>query len=132
VSRENVEVVWLMFDAFNRGDVEGFAAALTEDATIVPLRAALEDTVYQGPDAARDFWADAMEAWSELRVDLEDVRDCGDRCLALGSIKGKARGSDAVVQTPAAWIAQVRGGRFAEVRTYTSHEEALEAVGLRE
>jgi len=53
-----------MFDAFNRGDVEGFAAALTEDATIVPLRAALEDTVYQGPDAARDFWADAMEAWS--------------------------------------------------------------------
>jgi ketosteroid isomerase-like protein len=48
MSRENVEIVRAALDAFNRRDREGFGAILAEDAEIVPVRAALEGTVYRG------------------------------------------------------------------------------------
>ena len=132
MSRENVEIVRRMVEVFNAGDVEGLSAVMAPDGRIVPLRAALEDTVYSGPDAARQFWEAAMESWSTLRLDIGELRDCGERVLALGSIKGKARGTEAEVETPAAWIVTVRNGRISESRTYTSQTEALEAVGLSE
>jgi hypothetical protein len=52
MSRKNVEVGREVMEAFNQRDGAGFAAFLAVDAQIVPVRAALEATVYRGSDAA--------------------------------------------------------------------------------
>ena len=132
MSRENVEAFRRGIEAFNQGDVDGLAATMAPEGRIVPLRAALEDTAYSGPDAAREFWEASMQAWSALRVDIADFRDLGDRVLALGTIRSTARGTQAAVEAQAAWIATFQNGRATEIRTYASQSEALEAVGLRD
>ena len=119
-------------EAFNDGDVDGLTAIMAPECRIVPLRAALEDTAYSGPDAAREFWAATMEAWSAVHLDIADFRDLGDRVLVLGRLTARARGTEAEVETQAAWIARFDNGRATEIRTYASQSEALEAVGLRE
>jgi len=47
--------------AFNRRDGEALGAVLAEDAEIVPVRAAVDGTVYRGPDAGAQY-ADRAEA----------------------------------------------------------------------
>jgi ketosteroid isomerase-like protein len=55
MSQENLEVMRTAMEAFNRRDGKGFDAFLTKDAEIVPVRVALEGTVYSGPNAATQF-----------------------------------------------------------------------------
>ena len=73
-----MEIVRTAMDAFNRRDAKTFAAYLAEDAEIVPMRAALEGTVYRGPDAASQYCAAVDESWDNLRWEVEEVRDGGD------------------------------------------------------
>jgi hypothetical protein len=46
-----VETMRAAMAAFNRRDGEALGAVLAEDAEIVPVRAAVDGTVYRGPDA---------------------------------------------------------------------------------
>jgi hypothetical protein len=57
MSQENVASIRAAMEAFNRRDGEGFGAFLSSDAEIVPVRAAVEGTVYRGPDAASQYCA---------------------------------------------------------------------------
>ncbi len=119
-------------DAFNRRDGAAFDALLARDAEIVPVRAALEGTVYQGDDAGSQYCAAVDETWDSLNWEIEEVRDVGDAALALGRIRGKGRESGVAIDTSAAWVAHFRGGLIARFRTYTDRSEALEAARLRE
>ncbi len=62
MSQENVELTHRMVEWFNASDVDALQAHATDDVEIVPLRAALEDTVYRGPGAAAAFAADNDES----------------------------------------------------------------------
>jgi ketosteroid isomerase-like protein len=119
-------------EAFNRRDGEGFGVLLADDAEIVPVRAALEGTVYRGPDAATQYCAAVEESWENLRWEVEEIRDGGSWVLALGRIRGSGRGSGAVFDARSAWLARFRDGLVTNFRTYPDRDEALEAVGLEE
>jgi ketosteroid isomerase-like protein len=132
MSQENVEIVRAAIEAFNRRDGEGFGAFLADDAEIVPVRAALEGTVYRGRDAAARYCAAVEESWENLRWEVEEIRDGGSWVLALGRIQGCGRGSGAVIDARGAWLARFRDGLVTNFRTYPDRGEALEAVGLAE
>ena len=51
MSQQNVELVRVAVEAFNRRDGAAFDALLASDAEIVPVRAAVERVSYQGADA---------------------------------------------------------------------------------
>ena len=101
-------------------------------AEIVPVRAALEGTVYRGADAGSQYCAAVDKTWDSLSWEIEEVRDVGDAALALGHIRGRGQDSGAAIDTSAAWVAHFHGGLIARFRTYTDRDEALEAAGLRE
>jgi ketosteroid isomerase-like protein len=132
MSQENVETMRTAIVAFNRRDGKGFGALLARDAEIVPVRAALEGTVYRGPDAAAQYCAAVDESWEDLRWEVEEVRDGGDWVLALGRIRGGGRGSGAVIDARAGWVAHFREGLVTSFHTYADRADALEAVGLEE
>jgi ketosteroid isomerase-like protein len=132
MAQENVEVVRTAMEAFNRRDGEGFGAVLARDAEIIPVRAALEGTVYRGPDAAAQYCAAVDESWEDLRWEVEEIRDGGGWVLALGRIRGGGRGSGAAIDVSAAWVARFREGLVTSFHTYTNRLEALEALGLSE
>jgi hypothetical protein len=86
MSEKNVELARRMIGWFNARDTEAAQAHSTDDVEIVPLRAAIEDTVYRGSGAYAAFMADNDESWEELRFDAEALRDAGERVVAIGHL----------------------------------------------
>jgi ketosteroid isomerase-like protein len=119
-------------EAFNRRDGERFDALLTEDAEIVPVRAALEGTIYRGANAATQYCAAVEKSWENLGWEIEELRDGGDWVLAVGRIRGQGRDSGVGIDSRAGWVAHFRDGYIARFQTYADRAEALEAAGLRE
>jgi len=132
MSQENVEVMRAAMEAFNRRDAKGFGACLASDAEIVPVRAALEGTVFRGPDAAAQYCAAVDESWENLRWEVEGFRDGDGWVIALGRIRGGGRGSGAAIDARAGWVARFSEGLVTSFHTYADRSEALEAVGLSE
>jgi ketosteroid isomerase-like protein len=132
MSEENVESTRAVIEAFNRRDVEALKALLITDAEIVPIRAAMEGTVYRGPDAAEQWFAAIDESWEELHVEIEEARDGGDRVLGLGRIRGRGRESGAPIDVEAASVAYFRDGLITTLHNYTNRADAFEAAGLSE
>jgi ketosteroid isomerase-like protein len=131
MSQENVEIARRMSEYFNRGDREAFRRLIAPDAEIIPLRAALEGTVYRGPSSASDFWADTDESWETLGFDPDEIRDLGDRVLLTGRLRGKGRQTGVEVDSRIGLIVSFDRGKVTRFRTYASVAEALEAAGLR-
>jgi ketosteroid isomerase-like protein len=132
MSQGNVESMRVAMQAFNRRDAEAFGAFFADDAEIVPVRAALEGTVYRGPNAAAQYCAAIDESWDNLAWEIEEIRDGDDWVLALGRIRGEGRGSGVGIDTRAGWVARLSDGLATSFHTYADRREALEAVGLSE
>ncbi len=132
MSQENVESMRAVADAANRRDVEALTALLAKDAEIVPMRAAIEGTVFRGSDAVARWYAALDEIWEGMEVEIESVRDLGDRVLALGRFRGRGRGSGAALDVEAASVAHFHDGLITRLQNFTDRAEALKAAGLRE
>jgi hypothetical protein len=52
--------------------------------------------------------------------------------VLLGRMRGTGRGSGAAFDSEVAYLLTLSGGRVVRERLFRSHEEALEAAGLRE
>jgi ketosteroid isomerase-like protein len=132
MSKENIETMRTALDAFNRRDGESFNALLTEDAEIVPVRAALEGTTYRAAEAAAHYCAAVQKSWEDLEWEIDELRDGDDWVLAVGRIRGQGRDSGAAIESRAGWVAHFRDGLIAKFQTYADRAEALKAIGVQE
>ena len=119
-------------DAFNRDDLQSFKTLFAPDAEIVPLRAALENTIFRGPGAAEEFFAATQEAWESPMLEVEKVNDGGDWLLVFGSFRARGRASGAEVRVKPGWIAHFRDGAITSLRTFADRGDAVEAAGVLE
>jgi ketosteroid isomerase-like protein len=126
----NVDILRAALDAFNARDGAAFDRLLDENAEIMPVRAALEEIAFRGPDAASQYCAAVDESWEELRWEVEEVRDLGSSVIALGHIQGRGRDSGIAIDASSAWVAHLRDGMIVRFQTYSDRNEALAAVGL--
>ena len=137
MSRENVELVRWLVDAFNTRDLERFASKLHADVEWIP---ALITRAEAGPEnefrGVDGFWrwiAATEEAMSEFKVEAEAYRDLrDDRVLVLGRVMGRGRTSGAEVRAELGQIFTFRDGKLVSYRGYLDRAEALEAAGLSE
>jgi ketosteroid isomerase-like protein len=93
------------------------------------MRAALEGTVFRGSNAVDDFFAASDESWEEVQMYIDEMSEHGDRVLAIGRLRGRARGTGMEIDSPMGWVVTFGEGKIASVRTYVSVAEAREAVG---
>ena len=127
---ERVELARRLIELFNAGEREELKRITAEDAEIVPLRAALEGTVYRGPDALDQFWTAIDESWETVRMDPDEIMQRGERGLVVGRLQGRGRESGMDVDSPMAWVMTFENGKVASVRTYVSVAAAREAAEL--
>jgi ketosteroid isomerase-like protein len=133
VSQENVEIVARAIDGFNQRDVEALADLVTPDFELFPaVIGVVEGGSYRGRDGLATYFDTLSDAWGEMRIVPDELRDLGDRVLVLGRIEGHGRGSGVPVHAPQGIIFDVRGGKMSRIRTYLDHGEALRAAGLSE
>jgi ketosteroid isomerase-like protein len=132
MSQENVDRMGAVMEAFNQGDGKAFDRFLAGDAEIVPVRAALEGTIYRGPDAGTQYCAAVDQSWENLGWEVEEIRDGGEQILALGHIRGEGRDSGVAIDARGGWLAHFSEGRITKFQTFANRDEALQAAGLSE
>jgi ketosteroid isomerase-like protein len=131
VSQENVDRFLEIIEAFNRGDVERWLATYHPDAVFEPQIAALEGD-YSGHEGLRRLYVDLTETAEMAEANYHDVRDLGDRVLALGTYHSIGKGSGIETEFPLAMVATFRDGLCTHLKDYGERADALEAVGLSE
>jgi ketosteroid isomerase-like protein len=133
MSQENVEVVRRSVEAFTAGDVETMLAHADPDGELhSAIIGGAEGRVYRGHNGLRQWFADSMESFEELRTELTEFRDLGDRVVAFGHIHARGRESGLELDTETGWVFTVRKGKFVRAEGFLSRTEALEAAGLSE
>ena len=129
MSRENVEAFQRGADAISRGDVVDIPQLVHPDAVFEPLRSATEGP-YVGHEGMRRFIADTEEMFELFRISYTDIRDLGDRLVAIGSIRMRARESGVETDVPSAAVVDYVDGLLWRYKDYGQARLALEAAGL--
>ena len=135
MSQENLETLKRGIEAYNRRDAEAVLQDLDPDVEWYPALQVMfggAATVYRGHAAVREMLREVDEAVAELHVDHSEIRDLGDRILAIGRINTRGKASGAVTASPLAFVADFANGKITRIRSYLDPKDALEAVGLSE
>jgi ketosteroid isomerase-like protein len=133
MSEENVELTHQGHDAFNRRDLDAFLALMHPETEFTPYEVWVQGgTPYRGRDGMRKWWQESLEVLPDLRVDLYEVRDLGDKVFVRGRLYGHGAGSGAVIERKLWGALEFRDGKQFRYWAFGSEAEALEAAGLRE
>jgi ketosteroid isomerase-like protein len=131
MSQENVELHHRGLDAMNRRDLVAFLALMDEDVETVSRIAAMEGRLY-GHDGIRRWWESWYDAFPDYEIEVLEVRDLGD--VTVAALRALARGAASNLRLEdKLWQAsRWRRGKVIWWRSFSTWEEALEAVGLSE
>jgi ketosteroid isomerase-like protein len=133
MSRENVDRLQEMFDAFNRGE---FEAALKEVHPAIALHPAITEldvqTSYHGREEVKQFFETISEAWESYTVEREETIEVpGERLLIVE--RWRARGRDGIqFDFQLTDLYTFRNGVVIRIDGFANRSAALEAVGLSE
>src|SRR5256885_1338224 len=111
MSQENVEIVRAAIEAMNRRDIEGVLRLMDPKIRFEHRLAALEGD-FVGIDGVRGWFADLLEIFDAWRIHCPEIRDLGDRVLALGTIKATGTESGVETELPITVVVAFRNGRM--------------------
>ena len=127
-----MELVRQGYAAWNTRDMDAMLARLHPEVEFTTSGVFPgQDPVYRGHDGFRKFWRDFSETWESILVSTNELRDCGERVLAL--VTFEARGRDGVEvgrQTGSLWT--FRNDLAVRIENHRDWTKALQAAGLRE
>jgi ketosteroid isomerase-like protein len=126
----NVELARLAIEAFNKRDVEAFAALTTPDFEWSPSMVAIEGQVFRGGEGIRAYFASLEDAWGEFRILPDSFREAADTVLMLGGLRGRGKNSGVTVDESLGMVFDLRTGEIARIRGFLDHAEALRASRL--
>jgi hypothetical protein len=133
MSQENVDLHYRAIDAFNRRDLGAYLALMDTEVEFSPYEVSVQGgEPYRGYAGIRSWWEESFAVFPDLRAEVHEIRDFGDRTFARGRIYGQGAGSGASIER-AMWLAnEWRDKKCVWWRTFDTRDEALEAVGLSE
>ena len=136
MSEENVELVRRCVMAIPRDmddDAEEMLSYIDPEGELhSAIVGGAEGNVYRGHEGFRKWAVDSFESFEEVNNEWSEFRDVDNRVLVLGHVRARGRGSGMELESPMGWVFTVRRGRVVKAEGFLSHDEALEAVGLRE
>ena len=133
MSRENVETLRQVFEAFNSGEM-GRVLALTHpdfEGEVPPELSAEPDT-YRGHEGIRRYFQSFEDAMDEIRFHPERFWDVGDSVAVAARLTAKGRQTAIPVEQQFALLWTFRDRKALRVRAFASLSEALRAAGLEE
>jgi hypothetical protein len=131
VSVHNVELHRRLNAAFNARDLEAVIASCDPRMEWRSILAEV-GAVYHGHAEIRRWYAEAIDVWREMRLELDAYFDLGEHTVASGTIHGRGQRSDAVVVTPFATVARWRDGLCVYAGMHHDREAALRELHVSE
>lgn len=129
MSRENVDLALLLYEVFNRRDLDGALALMDDAVEIEPRLGALEGN-YRGHEGVRQWWANLLDFLPDYTAEVEELHDLGE--MTLGRIRGRGHGAASTAPVVETWWQSIRwrDGKCIWWRNFATEAEALEAMGL--
>jgi ketosteroid isomerase-like protein len=134
MSRENVETIERAYAVWKEAGVDAFLEYWAANAE---WRSIPGDPVYRDPmhgkDAVRAYLEDWLDTFEDFGVEPVELIDVGEEQV-VGTLRysGRARHSDAKVDSLFAAVFVIRHGQIIGGGEYETQKQALEAAGLRE
>jgi ketosteroid isomerase-like protein len=129
----NLNLVRTIVSDWERGDFGSAEWAHPEIEFVVPGEGPASGT-YTGLAAIADGMRDLLDAWEEVRLEVEHYRELdGERVLVLGRFtgRGKTSGVDlGKIRPPSALLFQLADGKAVRVVYYTHREEVVADLGV--
>src|SRR3954452_9242519 len=127
MSRENMDLALLMYELFNRRDLDAMLALMHDEVEIEPRLGALEGD-YRGHEGVCRWWSDLLASLPDYTAEIADVQDLGD--MTLGQIRGRAHGAVSATPVVETWWQSIRwrDGRCLWWRNFAAKADALETI----
>ena len=103
MSEENVEALKRGFEAVSRLDAEAMIEMLDPAIVFSPrfqIMLGGEARVFRGHEGVREAFRDVYGALEWIKPEVLEVRDLGDRIVALGRLSIRGKGSGAEAESP--------------------------------
>jgi ketosteroid isomerase-like protein len=128
---DDVEVIREAFARWNQRDVDYWIRHSHPDVEIWSKYAALDEggKPYRGHTGIREWRAEIDRNFELHEVSADDVRDVDGRVVVLGTVRFRGKASNIEMQHPFGWVCEMRDGALSRMFFYSSHAEALQAVG---
>jgi ketosteroid isomerase-like protein len=131
VSEEDVAVAQKLWDAWERGDIEGMFELIHPEivSTQFPEQVGVED--HHGHDGVREVMEDWIGTWDDYEIELLDVREAGSDTVVLSlHQRGRGKGSGAAMEGDVWFVWRMRDGKLVRWQMFSSEAEAVaEASG---
>ena len=117
VTEETIKTIERFNDAFNRHDVDGIMALMTDDCVFESTSPAPDGRRFQGQKAVRSIWEELFAGSPQAALETEEILAAGDRCIVrwvyhwvgADGQPGHVRGMD---------LFRVRDGKVSEKLSY--------------
>ncbi len=135
MSQENIDLVVGNLEAFNEtGDVAAaFANADPEIEFEISTQAGRESAdfrVYRGIDEVKSAVREILSEFDNARFEIHEVRDRGDRVVAILELFMRPKGSSAEISTGRfGYVYTLRGGTVVRIQDFTHPEDAWNEIG---
>jgi ketosteroid isomerase-like protein len=113
MSQENLDAFSRGTDASNRRDFEAWLAELDPEVewqSALPLLLTTGGGVYRGHERFREMLRELDDALDELTVEYSEIRDLGDRVLAIGRLHTRGNISGAATESSFAVLSDFKDG----------------------
>ena len=133
MSQENVDLVRTVYESFLSADFES-ALAMIDEAVVWDLSHHNwpGPERYHGHAGVMEVLTEWMGSFEDYRVEVEDVKDGGDRVVAIQHETAIHKESRAGIDRRTASIYTIRDSRVIRIDNYLEPSDALEAAGLSE
>ena len=111
----NIELARQAIDAMNRRDLDWLGAHSAPDLELHARGVAGEPVLYKGVAGLRENLHDMGEIWESIEHFPEDVREAGDRVVAIVKRRLRGRGSGAEVEDRIGIVWEMRDGLAVQV-----------------
>jgi ketosteroid isomerase-like protein len=127
MSHANIDLIRAIEDAWNRGEVR--LEHFDPEIEWIAARSGIEGA-FRGHAGMLRFRADTLDSFDKFEPHFDELRDVGERVLALGTIRVRGRDSATDMDVPVAGVFDFRDGKVMRWEDFGSRERALRAVGL--
>lgn len=133
MSRENVELIQRLYEAFNEGDMDRAVAEFDADIVWRFPEGVPGATEVRGREEARTLLKGYRNAWETFTITAEEFIPVGDdRLIVPNHHRGRGRGSGVETETRFCDVWTFRHGKAVAFQGCWTKDEALEAVGFSE
>jgi uncharacterized protein len=132
MSRENVEAVRRLYEAFNERGLAGLYEHWDPDIEWHDVAELPDAGVHHGREAAAEAFQRYLDIGGDFKVEVDEFIEAGDEVVAIWRYRARGAASGLPLDQEIGHVWLVKDRRLVRLRQFLSRDKALEAAGLSE